>query len=265
MQDSHYLIERIKSMNQLLPTLDIMTIRDKEYFPSAICWNCNKEKEENFEHLFECESLEDDWNKVIEDMLEATSKTLREEIEEGSCEVREIRRAIFGTEKAEEYQRRRELAQGLVEKNIRQNLTVLYEAGKGISKAIKELVSNATKGFLNIIWPKRCEKMKENNANEETYKNYRKRKRKEAANSTAPGSAPLKKRKEKPNEEEDIPAQTKLKKGSPSQEEEKNKDKEKKKNERKQNMAERAKEITSLVVESIRESFMKIVPDSWWG
>src|SRR4051812_34071365 len=59
---------KIKIMNNLLPTLDIMNTRYPNIIKNPNCLSCNN-KRETLDHVITCHALEETWDKVIQTSL----------------------------------------------------------------------------------------------------------------------------------------------------------------------------------------------------
>src|SRR4051812_27324391 len=59
---------KIKIINNLLPTLDIMNTRYSNIVTKSSCLYCNT-KRETLDHVITCSVLEDTWDKVIQTSL----------------------------------------------------------------------------------------------------------------------------------------------------------------------------------------------------
>src|SRR4051794_34173151 len=64
MKKSSIWSRKIKLMNKLLPTLDVMKERYPDIIRTTVCMFCKRE-EKTFVHLITCEALETNWENII--------------------------------------------------------------------------------------------------------------------------------------------------------------------------------------------------------
>jgi ribonuclease HI len=158
LKDSKNLVMQIKCLNNSLPTLSELKKRKPEIYKSNHCILCKEELPEDFDHLMKCSALQDSWEEIEEAVIE-TIRRLHDDEGDSRELAQKVKRIIFPEEEESKFLRRKELVIGLEEEKMIEDLTTLAGEKNKMNLWIDSILFVVQRGFTEVIWNIRCEKV----------------------------------------------------------------------------------------------------------
>ena len=170
---------RIKCMNKLLPTKDLLYRRSPSLYKDDRCIACFKETETQ-DHIATCEIYENIWLKAETEVAETILSKIKEKKNIKSQDKQIWQNALFGTQKNDKHLARKCLIRGIISQEISNRITIELSDKTKTENTIKLLlVKFFWKAFFERIWCFRCEVINEWETRNQITAQQKKGKRKE--------------------------------------------------------------------------------------
>ena len=148
-----------KCINNCLPTLDHLVVRHQDLYQNKLCVFCDSHPE-TLHHLFTCDHLADDWQKVEWITSTQLVTTLQMDFNNLDQLTRGICNAIFDPIEPYHSTRRAHalLLRGITPEFILDRIAAITNT-KSSTKPLKAVLPTLWKAFWEVIWKPRCDKL----------------------------------------------------------------------------------------------------------
>ena len=147
---------KIKCLNGLLPTMQVLNMRKAELYSDDTCKICWQEAETQ-DHLAACPELQRMWcilEKEVSELL--IEKAIKEKEKLETRDIQKIQDLIFGKGIQERILARIELIKGLITEQRRGSIGTIISETRKVSKFVQAILSHFQRQFFKHFWSFRC-------------------------------------------------------------------------------------------------------------
>jgi len=153
MKRNRKLATLIKCVNEKLPVLKTLTQRRPDLYKSAICILCNKDHEEDQDHLATCSEHEKGWESTENMSIDLAWTVLAEETQRKTSKE-ELKKLLWGTLKKEKLASRSKIIKGLTQEKTKKSVQDITQLLKETRNFITVFTNAAWNDFFENIWKK---------------------------------------------------------------------------------------------------------------
>jgi ribonuclease HI len=153
-KDNHLRLFKIKCIENLLPTVEILNQRRSHIYKNSLCKRCAKEKE-TYKHLLECEKAQVAMEKIENEAWKQLQVDERKEESWNLISLRQVLSRDPGKKKSQ----RIEWLRGILNEEDALRIKDMVGSEKMMSRFWCMLWSNWMELFYKEVWKKRCKDM----------------------------------------------------------------------------------------------------------